>query len=106
LTDDEAQALNGEIYMLKQAKSQKLYGNRVMGFNVIFKTPYLLPANAALGRGVSLGAGTFQKLKVNPESSVSAFRLRSRRTSNVKVDNIPEIQRQRKVHQSKTVENY
>ena len=70
LSTEEATSMDGELYMLTHRKTQLLYGNKVMGFNVIFRTKFHLPEFFALGRGVSLGAGTFQKLRNNPEGGL------------------------------------
>jgi len=69
LSKEEVANMHGELYMLTQRKTQSLYGNQVMGFNVIFKTPYHLPKHFSLGRGISIGAGTFRRLKSNPEGN-------------------------------------
>lgn len=61
--------LNGELYMITGRKPMKIYGNKMMGLNVIFKTKAHLPEELALGRCISLGTGTYQKLKNNPEQN-------------------------------------
>jgi hypothetical protein len=55
--------------MITGRKPMKIYGNKMMGLNVIFKTKAHLPEGLALGRCISLGTGTYQKLKNNPEQN-------------------------------------
>jgi len=83
LPQEDVQKIEGELYMLTNRKTQDLYGNKVMGFNVIFKTPYHLPENFALGRGISLGTGTFQKLRNNPEVNSKTAKVGNQKNSNV-----------------------
>lgn len=64
---DESQKVEGELFMIQEIKTQSVFGNNVIGCNVIFKTKYHLPEDFALGRNVSLGVGTYRKLRVNPE---------------------------------------
>ena len=67
MTKDESQKVEGELFMIHEIKTQEIFGNNVIGCNVIFKTRYHLPENFALGRNVSLGVGTYKKLRNNPE---------------------------------------
>lgn len=67
MDDEESQKMDGVLYMVNGKKPMKVYGNTMMGLNVLFKTRYILPEGFALGRCISLGAGTFQMCKTNPE---------------------------------------
>ncbi len=56
----------GKLFLIREIKTQEIFGNKVIGCNVIFKTKYHLPENFALGRNLSLGVGTYKKLRNNP----------------------------------------
>ncbi len=66
---DELEGIQGELMMITSTKDQMVYGQKMMGLNVIFRTPYHLPEYCALGRSISIGAGTFQKLRTHPENN-------------------------------------
>ena len=67
MSNEEAQKVSGELFMINEIKSQTVFENKVIGANVIFRTKYNLPKNFALGRNVSIGTGTYKKLINNPE---------------------------------------
>ena len=84
LNEDNMDALadmDGELFMITARKPMKIYGNTLMGLNVIFKAKAYLPEDMALGRCISLGAGTFQRLRESPENNKKIISKKPRKKS-------------------------